>query len=214
MITVYGRATSSNVQTVMWTIAELGLEHERLDVGGGFGGNDTSEYLAMNPTGLVPTIRDGDLVMWESAAIVRYLGARYGNEAFWPADPARHAQLDMWAEWAKTSLYPGLIQQVFTPLVRTPAQHRDIEALARAVANLKRLALMLDARIGDGPWLGGEALCFADIIAGHQLYRYYTLNFERADAPALAAYYGRLVARPAYAEHVMVSYDSLRHPEA
>ena len=56
MLKVWGRATSSNVQKVMWTAAELGLKVERLDVGGTFGGNDTPEYLAMNPNGLVPTV--------------------------------------------------------------------------------------------------------------------------------------------------------------
>ena len=95
MITVYGRATSSNVQIAMWTIGEIGLEYERLDIGHSYGGNDTPEYLAMNPNGLVPTIRDGDLVLWEAAAIMRYLAARYGDEDFWPRDPAVRAPLDM-----------------------------------------------------------------------------------------------------------------------
>ena len=60
MITVYGRATSSNVQAVMWGIAELGLACERLDYGHVYGGTDTPEFRAMNPNGLVPVLRDGD----------------------------------------------------------------------------------------------------------------------------------------------------------
>jgi len=60
MIQVYGRDSSANVQAVMWCVAELGLEHERLDVGGSFGGTDTAEYRAMNPMGLVPVLKDGD----------------------------------------------------------------------------------------------------------------------------------------------------------
>ena len=59
MITIWGRTTSSNVQTVMWAIAELGLEHERIDAGGPFGGLDTPEFAAMNPNRLVPVLRDG-----------------------------------------------------------------------------------------------------------------------------------------------------------
>jgi glutathione S-transferase len=125
MITIWGRNTSSNVQVAMWAIAELGLEHERIDWGGKFGGNDDPEYRAMNPNGLVPTVRDGDLVLWESPAILRYLGARYGGEGFWPADPAERARLDMWAEWAKTSICPPLIYQVFWQLVRTPEDQRS-----------------------------------------------------------------------------------------
>ncbi len=210
MITIWGRNTSSNVQVAMWTIAELGLEFERIDWGGKFGGNDNPDYRTMNPNGLVPTLRDGDLVLWESPAILRYLGARYGGEGFWPADPAERARLDMWAEWVKTSLCPPLIRQVFWQLVRTPAAERNMAAIAEGAARLKALIPMVDARLGDGPFLNGEHLCFADIMLGHTLYRYYTLEFERAATPNLDAYYARLQQRPAYREHAMVSYDSLR----
>ncbi|MFQ5565428.1 MAG: glutathione S-transferase family protein [Paracoccaceae bacterium] len=210
MITIWGRNTSSNVQIAMWAVAELGLEHERIDWGGKFGGNDEPEYRAMNPNGLVPTMRDGDLVIWESAAILRYLGARYGDGNFWPGDPAKRAPLDMWAEWIKTTFVPPLTGQVFWQLIRTPATERSEQVLRGGEARLKTLAPMLDARIGDGPYLGGEHLCFADIMVGHTLYRYYTLDFERAATPNLDAYYARLQQRPAYVEHVMVSYESLR----
>jgi len=78
MLTVYGRATSSNVQLVMWTLAELGLDCERLDYGHAHGGLDTPEFGSMNPHRKVPVLRDGDLVVWESTAILRYLASRYG----------------------------------------------------------------------------------------------------------------------------------------
>ena len=210
MITVWGRATSSNVQTAVWAMAELGLEFERLDWGGAHGGNDTPEYRAMNPNGLIPTIRDGETVLWESPAILRYLGAQYGDEGFWPADPAARARLDMWAEWAKTSIAPELIYKVFWQLVRTRPEDRDEAALASGVAALHTLMPRLDARLAEGAYLGGDQLCFADIVAGHLLYRYMTLPFDRPETPHIDAYYQRLVARPHYAAHVMVSYESLR----
>lgn len=210
MLTIWGRNTSSNVQIVMWAVGELGLAHERIDWGGAFGGNDDPEYLKLNPNGLIPTVRDGDVVVWESGAILRYLAARYGDAGFWPADPATRAPLDMWAEWIKTSLAPPLTHQIFWQLVRTPAAERNRALIEDGVARVKRLAGLLDARIGAGPYLNGETLCFADIMAGHLLYRYFTLDFDRADTPNLAAYYQRLTERPAYREHVMVSYDSLR----
>jgi glutathione S-transferase len=210
MITVWGRATSSNVQVVMWAINELGLEHERIDWGGKFGGNDDPEYREMNPNGLVPTIRDGDLVLWESPAILRYLGARYGDGNFWPSDPGRRARLDMWAEWVKTTLAQPLVYNVFWQLIRTPAAQRNHAALAEGAAKLKTLTAMIDKRLGDGPYLNGEHLCFADIMLGHLLYRYYTLDFERGATPNLDAYYARLKQRPAYRDHAMVSYEGLR----
>jgi glutathione S-transferase len=209
MLTVWGRASSSNVQAVMWTIAELGLEHERHDRGHAFGGLDTPDYLAMNPNGLVPTVRDGDgPPMWESAAIVRYLAATYGDEKFWPRDPAARVQLDMWAEWIKTTFAPHFGMRIFWPLMGKPGG--GPEALAASIEALKPLAIRLSERIGDGPYIGGQSICFADMIIGVQLYRYYTLDFDRAKTPALDAYYARLCERPAYREHAMGSYESLR----
>ena len=74
MIKIWGRNTSSNVQKVMWAVSEIGLAHERIDVGGPFGMNREAAYLAMNPNGLVPTLEEDDgFLLWESNAIVRYL---------------------------------------------------------------------------------------------------------------------------------------------
>jgi glutathione S-transferase len=210
MITVWGRTTSSNVQIVMWALAELDLEVERIDRGGKFGGTDTPEYLMMNPNGLVPTLRDRGVYLWESAAIVRYLGAQYGNDQFWPPDPLTRAQLDKWAEWIKTSFGPTLLTGIFWPLIGVPAEKRDLAAVAAAATRLRALAKMIDSRLADSPYLGGSEICFADIIVGALLYRYFTLDFERAETPHLDTYYRRLTERQAYARHVMVSYESLR----
>ena len=207
---VHGRATSSNVQTVMWAAAELGLDCKRLDVGGAVDGNDTAEYRALNPMGLVPTLQDGDVTLFESCAILRYLGARYGDEAFWPSDPAARGMLDQWAEWGKGTLARVVVYDILWALVRTPKAERNMEALAAGIANAGKLMQILNARLGDGPYLNGKELSFADIVVGHVLYRYYILDFDRAAVPNVDAYYERLTKRAAYGEHVMVDYSSLR----
>ena len=209
MLTIWGRATSINVQAVMWTVAELEIPHRRIDWGGRFGGNDDVDYRRMNPNGLIPTIRDGDTVVWESAAIVRYLGARYGRGGFWPTDLAIRARLDMWAEWSRSTIYPQL-SRIFHQLVRTSPSQCDMREVANASEGLILALPLLEARVGDGPWLGGEHLTFADVMAGTLLYRYMTLDFAKAPTPAIDAWYDRLSRRPAYAAHVMVSYESLR----
>jgi glutathione S-transferase len=209
MITIHGRATSSNVQLAMWTVGELGLEHRRLDVGGHFGGTDTPEYRAMNPNGLVPCFQDGALSIFESAAIMRYLAARYGEKSFWPKDPAKRASLDQWAEWGKVTFAPAVLR-MFLQLVRTREADRKPAVIAETAKDISRLAKILDERLGKGPYLGGAELTFADIPVGSLLYRYKTLSFERAETPNLVAYYKRLTERPAFAEHVMVSYEGLR----
>jgi glutathione S-transferase len=78
-LTIWGRANSVNVQKVLWCLAELDLAYERIDAGMAFGKNDQPEYLAMNPNGRVPTLVDGDFVLWESNSITRYPNLAYGR---------------------------------------------------------------------------------------------------------------------------------------
>jgi len=213
-ITVYGYTPSSNVQVVMWGIGELGLPYRFVERGHAFGGLDAPEFRALNPHGLVPVIQDGDTTIWESCAILRYLAAAYGDDAFWPKDPAARSQVDMWAEWGRLTLRMDFTGPIFWARVRTPAARRDEAALTAALARYDRDLALLETQIGAGPWLLGKDFTLADILAGVQLYRYFTIDIPRTDRPGIAAYYDRLCARPAYAEHVMVSYDSLRDPEA
>ena len=209
MLTIYGRATSSNVQLAMWAIGELGLEHERLDRGHKYGGTDTPEYRAMNPNGRVPVMVDGDLVMFESGAIARYLCEKHGTPPFWPKRLEDRAVLDVWCEWIKATVAPMWAQPIFWSLLKHPAGEggETVQAAAEAVKPMFRI---LDERIGQGPWMAGEDFTFADLWTGHLLYRYATLNFDKAETPNLDAYYARLTERPAFAEHVMVSYEPLR----
>jgi glutathione S-transferase len=209
MITVYGRATSSNVQAVMWGIGELGLAHERLDYGHIHGGLDSPDFAALTPHRLVPVLRDGDLVVWESAAILRYLAARYGAAPFWPEDPGARAPVDMWAEWGKTTLGRDFTGPIFWARVRTPAADRDNAALAAALLRFEADLDILEDRLGGGPWLLGRDFTLADIVVGHLLFRYFTIDISRPDRSRLAAYYARLTGRPAFAEHVMVSWAPL-----
>ncbi len=114
MLTVWGRADSSNVQALMWAIAELELPVTRIDAGHRFGGTDTPAFLAMNPNGTVPVLRDGDdPPLWETGAILRYLANRYAPDSFWPADPQARADIDRWAEWAKIHVAMAFTAPIF-----------------------------------------------------------------------------------------------------
>lgn len=210
MLQVYGRATSSNVQTVMWLVAELGLDHKRHDVGGAYGGTQTPDYLAMNPMGRVPVIEDGSVTLFESQAILRYLAARHRAEALWPADPVARAPVDQWMEWAKVNFYPALTYKVFWQLIRTTAKERNHARVAEGVDELKILMQIAEQQLAKHGWLACDRMTLADIAFGTHLFRYFTVPFDRADLPALAAYYEKLCARPAYAAHAMVSFDALR----
>ena len=210
MITIYGRATSSNVQLVMWAIGELGLKHTRLDYGNVYGGLDTQAFRAMNPHGKIPVLKDGDLVIWESAAILRYLLSSYADGGLWPADPKARAQVDMWAEWGKNELCNAFTVPIFWSRVRTSAAVRDEAALAQAVARFNGYMARLDRQLIGKTHVCGDDFTAADIVIGHLLYRWFTIDVARDAHPQVEAYYARLTERPAYQEHVMVSYDSLR----
>ncbi len=210
MITIYGRADSSNVQAVSWGAAELGLEVERLDFGHRFGGTDTPEFRAMNPLGLVPVLRDGDLVMWESCAILRYLSARYGSAPFWPADPAGRAPIDQWAEWSKLIISRNFTVPIFWARVRTPAIKCDEAKLIHDISRFEADLDVLQDQIGANPFVMGRDLTLADIVAGHVLYRWFNMDIERKERPVIEQYYQRLAGRTHYQRHVMVSFDALK----
>ncbi|MGZ8265216.1 MAG: ATP-binding protein, partial [Burkholderiales bacterium] len=117
MLRIWGRTNSINVQKVLWCCGELGLPYERIDAGMQFGVNNTPEYKAMNPNGLVPTINDDGFILWESHAIVRYLARKHGTGALWPADARVAADADRWMEWYSTTLWQH-VRTIFWNLVR------------------------------------------------------------------------------------------------
>ncbi len=139
MITLWGRNNSSNVKKVRWTLDELELPYEHILAGGAFGLNHEADFLAMNPNGLVPLLRDDetDVVLWESNAIVRYLSAQYGQARLWPESPAARAQGEKWMDWALSTLAPkhGIL---LIGIVRTPAEKRDNASIAAGISCISR----------------------------------------------------------------------------
>ena len=209
MLKIWGRANSINVQKVMWTVGELGLDHERIDLGGKFGGLNTSDHMAHNPHGLIPATDDDGVVMWESHAIVRYLAAKYGEGTLWPSTSAARARVDMWMEWAQTTLQRDFIQ-LFWSFYRTPEEQHDQTLLANLTARCTADFERLNAQLGDQPFITGDQLTYGDIPIATQFYRYFTLDIERPSVPKVEAWYKRLSERAAYREHVMVPYEDLK----
>ncbi|EMJ7592691.1 glutathione S-transferase family protein [Klebsiella pneumoniae] len=211
MLTIWGRKTSSNVQALMWCVGELGLDYLRFDVGHRYGGTDGEAFYQLNPNRTVPVLQDGDNPpLWETGAILRYLASRYANEAFWPGDLLARTEVDRWAEWSKQNIALGFTAPVFWRVVRTPAAERDQQAIAAAVTTLEQKLAIAEARLAGSRYLVGDTFTLADIQFGHVLYRYFAIDITRRPLPHLAAYYARLTARPAFRQHVMVSYDELK----
>ena len=201
MITILGRRNSANVQKVMWTLGELDLNYVRHDVGGSFGYSD--DYP--NPNQVVPTMRDADVVVWESAACVRHLARTYGAGSLWPDDPAQLACADMWMEWHRSDISTAFFP-MFQMMVRgMPSSPERIE---KGIRNSGRCFAQLDAQLEGRDFICGDTLTMADIINGAIAYRYMTLPIERPALPNMQAWYDRLTQRPAYQKHVMIEYGS------
>ncbi|SMF09480.1 glutathione S-transferase [Tistlia consotensis] len=203
MLTIWGRSNSINVQKVMWAVGELGLEHERIDVGGAFGGLDGEAYGRLNPNRRVPTLQDGDLTLWESNAIVRYLAEAYGAAPFFPETLHGRALAGQWMDWMTTTILPPMTT-AFWGLIRTPPERRDTAAIEQALAGCAAAFALLDAQLAGRAFLLGEALTMGDLPVGCATYRWYAMPIERPALANLEAYHGRLRARPAFAEHVMI----------
>ena len=209
-IKLWGRATSVNVQKVTWCLTELGLTYDRMDAGGAFGGLDDPSYIALNPNRRVPTLVDGDLVLWESNAICRYLFDVYGEVGFPKCETiAENAQADMWMEWFQNNVYARFIE-LFYQVVRLPPSQRDAEKKTKALQSVTKALKIADETLADRDFMSGSRFGLGDIPIGSCLYRYYTMNIDRASLPSLARYYERLVERQAYRDHVMIDYSSLQ----
>lgn len=206
---LWGRRTSINVQKVMWVLAELEIEYERIDVGGTFGGLRDERYVALNPHQKVPTFEDGSVVLWESNAILRYIGFTYGADRIFGSTAAERARSDMWMEWFQNSVYSSF-QTVFHQKVKLPIVERNADVLKRAQDDVFKQFALYDSVLESSAYIHGNKLTLGDIPMGTCLYRYFTMNIDRPVYTQISRYYEDLMQRPAFREHVMVDYESLR----
>jgi glutathione S-transferase len=209
MIEVWGRASAFNVQKVLWTLGELGLEFRRIEAGGAAGGLADPQFLSLNPHGRIPVLRDGATVVWESHSIVRYLAAAYGAGSLWPLDAAERSLADRWMDWMLATLQPDFMA-LFWSYYRTPEAERDARAIEAATARCAAGFTILDAHLGCQPYLAGPALTMGDIPAATALYRYFEMGLAQPPLPHARAWYARLAERPAYREYVMQPFAQLR----
>ena len=205
---VWGRATSSNVMKALWGLGELGLPFQRIDVGGAFGKTDTPEYRAMNPTGLVPTLQEGEFTLWESNAILRYLAQVHASGTpLWPEEAHARADIDRWMDAQQTVLNRPM-SGVFWGLVRTPADKRDLAAVAASIAETARAWGMIEPHLARHAFIAGPKFTLCDIPWGVHAHRWFGMDYlglTRPELPSLRAWYDRLCQRPAYQQHVMAT---------
>ena len=201
MLKVWGRKTSSNVQKVMWAIGDLKLAHERVDIGGTFGKNKEGPYLAMNPNGLVPTLEDGDVMIWESNSIVRYLAAKYGAGTLEPADLKTRALASQWMDWQLSVVGPAIFG-AFWGLIRMPPEKRDHVAIVASQQKTTEAMKIFDAYLSRNAYAAGENFSTGDIPVGIMVYRFRQLVPDRPSLPNLERWYAQIEKRPGFRDHV------------
>ena len=205
MLRIWGRKNSSNVRKALWMAEEVGVPYETKDAGGAFGLVNEAEYRAMNPNGRIPMIEDGDFVLWESNAIVRYLAAQYGADSgLYLTDPKARAQADKWMDWTTSTIAAPFIP-VFWGVLRTSADKQDRDAINQGVKTLHGLLAVADDALSRQPWLSGEAFGMGDIPLGSFAYAWFEMPIERPPLSHLQAWYERLKTRPAYRKTVMTA---------
>ena len=203
MVTLWGRNNSTNVKKVRWTLAELNMPYEQIMAGQSFGVNRDAAYLALNPNGLVPMLKDGDDVLWESNTIVRYLAAQYGADSLWQASPIQRAKSEKWMDWANETLSP-VHRKILIGLVRTPAEQRNMAEIEAAIEACEPLLDILENTLAKQTWLSGEAFGVGDIAVAPFVYNLLETVKTWQPRPHLARWYQQLAERPAFRDVVMI----------
>jgi len=198
MLTLLGRTSSINVRKVLWLCDELDLDYLREEWGDGFQPTHSPEFMALNPNAMVPVLKDDELVIWESNAILRYLANAYGGEWLYPLHPQSRAPIDQWMDWQSTELNTSW-RYAFMSLVRHSPAHQDPRLLAAACKGWSHTMSILNQQLEKtGRYVAGRNFTLADIPIGLAVNRWFETPLDHPDYPAVRHYYERLTERHGY----------------
>jgi glutathione S-transferase len=194
VIKLLGRQTSGNVQKVLFLLEEVKIPYTREDYGRQFGNTQTDAYRALNPNAKVPTMVDGDVVIWESHSILRYLAALHAP-ALHGATPAEKSQVERWMDWNLGALNTPYVA-VFKDVKNAPeARAADY---ADQVKTLIEQLKILDGQFANREWLALGKLTLAEMSLGPIVKRCLGFAIERPTLPALEKWQSAIDARPAF----------------
>jgi glutathione S-transferase len=187
---VLGRKSSINVRKVLWACAEADLHFEHVE--------SDPELLASNPNAMVPVIRHGDFVLWESNAICRYLAGLQPRSTLLPEDPRSRALVEQWMDWQATELNMAW-RYAFLGLARKSPAHADPAAIAASADSWNAHMRILDEHFAQGgQFVTGEFFTLADVVLGLSTQRWLLTPMDRPHLDAVHGYYQRLSVRPAF----------------
>jgi glutathione S-transferase len=195
VIRLLGRQTSGNVQKAIFCLEELGLPYVREEYGRQFGNTLTDEYRKLNPNAKVPTLIDGDLVIWESHTILRYLAAVH-RPTFTGATPAERTMAERWMDWLLGALNTPYVA-VFKDAKKAPAERAP--DFAAQSADLVTQLKILDGHIAGRDWFALDRITIADMALGPIVKRCLEFPIERPACSELERWQAAVNARPGFA---------------
>ncbi len=199
-IKIWGRSTSINVQKALWAISECNLEYEQIVIGRQHGGTKEPWYHELNPNELVPAIKDGNLILWESNAIVSYICEKYGSPELCPEDIEGRALCTQWMIWQITSVYPHL-RPIFMSKIRPSEFAGDPAQIEVSLGKMIKALDIFNDHLDGKDYVMGSSFSMADIPLGAVLNRWYLLMPEEKRHQHVLAWQQRLRQRPAFIKH-------------
>ncbi|TDI65879.1 MAG: glutathione S-transferase family protein [Alphaproteobacteria bacterium] len=197
MIKLYG-SRRSRATRCLWALEELGLDYEHVDINHIAGETQTDEFKAINPAGKVPTLVDGDLILFESMAINLYLAQTYGGGGLWPDDRTCQALALQWSLWAATEAEPPNVVMALERVFK-PESARDAAKAQTAEDNLKPRLDLLNQKLGEsGEFLTAAGFTIADLNVASVMGGARMSGMDLAQWPKVNVWLEAMLSRPAY----------------
>jgi glutathione S-transferase len=238
---LYGRVTSFNVQKILWLLEELQLPYEHIELGGRFGGLDSTEFTQLNPMKKVPVLIDlnktnessytksasestlNDLtlnnpqlnhpkIIWESHSILRYLIAMYGDAHWYPNCPYKRSQYERWLDWSQVTFQPAFMG-TFWGYYRMPANNRNMKQVNNDLKQCLVCLQDIENQLSHARYLAGETISIADIVVGAVIYRLTSQGLPVSLPKYVNAWYQDLQRRKGYQQWIMSDFSELKARE-
>lgn len=188
---ILGRTTSINVRKVLWTADLIGISYENEPWGLPVRDPNVPEFLALNPNGQVPVIVDGEYVLWESNAIMRYL-AESRRSGLWPVDARERGRVDQWLTWQISELNPAWVYAHHALSRRNPA-YNDPDRIAQSIDNWNGAMMLLERHLEQTRgFVANGRISLADIVIALSSHRWLLAGFNKPELPAVAAHHAMM----------------------
>jgi len=203
-VKVFGPVMSTNVARVVVCLEEVGAEYEMVDIDFKVMEHKSPEHLARNPFGQIPAFQDGDLLLFESRAISKYVLRKYKTEEadlLREGDLKEAAMVDVWTEVDAQTYNPAISPIVYECLINPMMRGipTNDKVVAESLEKLTKVLEVYEARLAKSKYLAGDFFSFADL--NHFPYTFYFMGTPHAalfdSFPHVKAWWETIMARPA-----------------